>query len=141
DLVGNQPSFTSSATAQPPTIAPGNNLSINASVTSATAFTGVVVIYEYDPGGNFYDQQYFTGQTFTAGQTRSYPVTWPVPAGAPNGAWTIRIGVFEQTFTDLLYWNDNAAQFTVGSPTATPTRTSTPARTPTPNLHCGHHPT
>lgn len=125
-LVNAQPSFTTSASVLPATVAPGGTVAINASVTSATAFTGVVVIYEYDPGGNFYDQQYFTGQTFTAGQTRSYPVTWPVPAGAPNGAWTVRIGVFEQTFTDLLYWNGNAAQITV-APTNVPC-------TPRPNV-------
>jgi hypothetical protein len=142
NLVGSQPSFTASAAAQPPTVARGSNLSINATVTSATATNAVVVVYEYDPSGNFYDQQAFTGQTFTAGQTRTYPVTWPVPAGAPTGGWTIRLGVFEPTFTDLLYWNDNAAQFTIAAgatstptrtPTTTPTRTSTPgAPTPSP---------
>lgn len=132
-LVGSQPSFTSSATVQPTTVTPGNNLSITASVTdTGGAATVVVVVYEYNPSGNFFDQQFFTSQTFAAGQTRQYPVTWPVPAGAASGGWTIRIGVFEQTFNDLLYWNDNAAQFTVAPANPTPTRTATPTATPVP---------
>jgi hypothetical protein len=141
-LVASQPSFTATASVQPGSVAPGGNLLITANVTSATAITAVVVVYEYDPGGNFLDQQFFTGQAFAAGQTKIYQPTWPVPLGAASGAYTIRIGVFESTFTDLLYWNDNAAQFTVGAatptstatrtPTPTATRTSTPTATPPP---------
>ncbi len=64
--------------------------------------TVVVSVYVYDPAGNFLFQQPFENQAFVAGQTRNFPVTWQVPAGAANGTHTVRIGVFEAPDWDPL---------------------------------------
>jgi hypothetical protein len=61
-------------------------------------------------------QQWFDNQTFTAGQQRTYPVTWSIPAGAPTGTYTVMVGVFHPgDWTPNYHWNNNAGTINVGS--------------------------
>ena len=68
----------------------------------------------YSPAGAKVHQQFFDNQTFGAGQTRQYTVTWQVPASAIAGTYTVKIGVFQPGWGTLYHWNDKAAQFSVG---------------------------
>jgi hypothetical protein len=106
-------------------------VAITANVTSATAGTVVVDIEVHNSSGAKVWQAYYETETFAAGQTRSYPVTWPVPAGAGAGTYTVQIGIFSPGWGSEYDWNDHAAQIAVGA-AATPTPTRTPTPTPIP---------
>ncbi|MFN8632423.1 MAG: cellulase family glycosylhydrolase [Chloroflexota bacterium] len=132
--------FTTSASAAPSTVAPGGTTSVTANVTSATAGTYVVNLEIHDAAENAVYQWYWENVPFSAGQTRSFTFTWPVPANQARGSYTVQVGIFSQNWGQMYTWNSYAAYVTVGStptstftptPTATPTRTSTPTATPT----------
>jgi hypothetical protein len=82
-------------------------------VRSNTAVNLLVDVEVYGPTGTRVCQQFFDGQALTAGQTRSYTVTCTVPAGAPTGSYTIKLGLFTPGWGRLLDWNNGAGQFTV----------------------------
>ena len=118
--------FSTSATVSPDSVGPGGTVAITANVTSASAGTFVVDVEVHDAAENKVYQQYFESQTFAAGQTRSYPVAWAVPAGTAHGAYTVQVGVFTNGWGTTLSWNSYAANVTVGTQAPTPTRTPTP---------------
>jgi hypothetical protein len=135
---GTAPSYTTGASVSPSSVAPGGSVAITANVTSATAGTVVVDIEVHNPSGAKIWQAYYETETFAAGQTRSYPVTWPVPTGAGTGTYTVQIGIFSPGWESEYTWNSSAAQITVGAAaTATPTRTPTPTPSnPPPPVVC-----
>src|ERR687885_2227160 len=118
------------AGAQPSTVAAGNTTAITATVSSPSPLTGLVDVEVYDPSGARALQQSFDGQTFAAGQTRAYPVSWSVPANALPGTYTVKIGVFAPGWASLYQWNDAAAQLQVVTP-APPAWSAIAAATPT----------
>lgn len=134
--------FSTSASVNPSSIAPGGAVAITANVTSASAGTFVVDVEVHDAAENKIYQQYFENQAFSAGQTRSYPVTWAVPSGTAHGAYTVQIGVFSAGWGSNLSWNSYAANIAVGvqPPTSTPTATPTSTLTPTPPINCSTRP-
>jgi endoglucanase len=135
------PSFGSSATVAPASLGTGNTVTINASVTSATTTTALVSVGVYPPGGALaVSQESFDSQSFVAGQARSYPVNWTVPADAVAGTYRVSLGVFSPGWGTQYSWVDSAATFEVtvaGLPTptaapATPTPTPVPSATGVP---------
>jgi hypothetical protein len=127
--------FGSSALAQPASLAGGQSAAISVSVTSGSARSVLIDVEIYSPSGGQALQQWFDSQTFSAGQTRTYNLTWAVPAGAASGDYAIKVGIFGPNWNGQYDWNDAAGQIAVGgaSPTATPTAppTATPAATAT----------
>jgi hypothetical protein len=121
--------FTTGASVTPGSGAPGSSFAISAAVTSSTTRSALVDVEVYGPGGRVH-QQFFDGQSFSAGQQRTFAVNWNAPASAPLGAYTVKIGVFATGWSALLHWNDGAAAFSVVA-TATPTPTATGALTAT----------
>jgi hypothetical protein len=107
------PTFTSSATASPNPMTQGVSASVSASVkdTANTLTNGVIQIIVLDPNGAAALTQNFTGQSFTSGQSRSYPVSL-IPS--LTGTYTVQIGVFSSTF-QVWNWNSSAATITVSS--------------------------
>jgi len=133
------PTFTQSATVTPTTVTGGGGVSITASFTSATAVTAIVSIYVFAPDGlTQLNQQYFENQVFAAGETRTYTVTWPVPATAAPGDYVLKLGTFPPGWSGRHYsWTDPAGSFTVAAPAPTPappTPTPAPTAAPTPTL-------
>jgi hypothetical protein len=51
-------------------------------------------------------QKYFSGQSFTPGQSASYGYVWTAPAA---GTYTVKVGVLGATWTPTYAWNDAAA--------------------------------
>jgi endoglucanase len=130
------PSFTTSATAAPGTVAPNGSVSVNATFTSATATTAALTVSIYAPGAALpAHQQSWSGQGFGAGQQRSYPITWAIPADAVAGTYRVSLGVYSTDRATEYKWSDAAATFTVAapapSPTAVPTTVPTPSATAT----------
>jgi len=117
--------FTTNATVTPSSVAPGQNVSVVAQITSAAASTALVDVEIYNPAGTKAHQVWFDNQTFTAGQQRSYTVNWIAPA--TTGTYAVRIGVFVPGWQGLLHWNNDAGSFVVAATTApTPTATTPP---------------
>src|SRR5206468_7133136 len=63
--------YTSSATAAPTSVAPGQTVSITSMVTSSQASTVLVDVEVYDPASTKVFQQFWDNQAFSAGQTRT----------------------------------------------------------------------
>src|SRR5206468_714855 len=101
--------FTTSATTVPSSVAPGGSMAITANVTSAAAGQYVVDVEVHDAAEHNVYQQYFEDQAFTAGQTRTFPVAWSVPAGTALGTYTVQIGVFSAGWETDYTWNSYAA--------------------------------
>lgn len=126
--------YSSSATASPHTAAPGTTLSITTSVTTASAFAGLVDVEVFDTTGVKVFQQSWDNQGFTAGVARTFTSAWQIPGGARLGAYTVAVGIFKPAWSALVNWNGSAASFSVlANPTSTPTAapTNTPTARPT----------
>jgi hypothetical protein len=108
-----QGGFTTSGTAAPSTVPQGSPVTVTADVTSTAAATVLVDIEIYSAGGTQVFQRAIDRQAFAAGQERTFPVTWTVPAGTAPGVYTVRIGLFSPGWGIVYTWNSNAGQFTV----------------------------
>lgn len=102
------PTFTSSATATPITVAKGVATTINAVVNcnSGNLFSGIVDLELYNSAGAKVGQQFWTGQNFNSGQGFQYPWTW---SSTNTDTYTVKIGVFNSGWVDNLHWNGGAA--------------------------------
>ncbi len=99
--------------ATPATAAPGSTETVRVQVCSASAATLNVVVEVYNANGKRIGQQFFTGQSFAAGESKSYSWDFAVPSTLPAGTYTVKVGVFSASWT-LLKWDDQAATFAVG---------------------------
>ena len=125
-----QANFTLAATVTPSTIQRGSVESLTASVTSASAVNALIDIAVYAPDRTTVAYQtWFDNRSFAAGQQRSFPATWQVPATAASGTYTVSLGVFSPGWVQLYAWQDAVASFSVGAAAPAPTATSVP---PTP---------
>jgi concanavalin A-like lectin/glucanase superfamily protein len=125
--------FSSSALAQPASLAAGQSTTISVAVTSGSTRSALVDVEIYSPSGGQVFQQWFDNQTFTAGQARSFNLTWAVPIGTASGDYSIQVGVFGVNWNGQYDWNDKAGLVSVGSPAATATPTATPGASPSPS--------
>jgi hypothetical protein len=102
------PTFTTTATPAPANVVKSTTTTITLSVTcTAGSLTdGVVDLEIYNAGGTRVAQQYWTAQSFSSGQTRTYTYTWTAPATV--GTYYIKGAVFTSGWATLLHWNDNA---------------------------------
>jgi hypothetical protein len=134
------PSFSIGATsASPNPVNRGATTAITTSVTNTgTAASGIIIDMEiYDAAGVKVNQgtpsgqQYTPGQSFAAGETKTYQWFWTVPSSQAPGAYTVKLGVFADHWSQLYLWNNNAmtlniqqggavVAFSIGSVTANP---------------------
>src|SRR5256712_26286 len=127
------PSFTTSASVSPTSIAAGGSVIVTASAQAATAVNALIDIEIWAPGGTAPAYQvWFDNQSFAAGQLRSYPTTWQVPANATAGTYVVKVGVFSPGWVTTYKLPANAATFSVTAPTPTPSPTPAPTATPAP---------
>lgn len=131
------PAYVVSAGVAPAAARPGGSVGIAANVTSASAATLVVDVEVHDADEGVVFQAYAENVAFAAGQTRTFPATWPIPPTAPPGRYSVQVGVFSRDWAQLLLWESYAAFVTVetaGPGTSTLTPTVTPTLTPTPTV-------
>lgn len=98
-----EPSFTVVAASPAITAAAGSTVSIPITVTSATATTSLVDIEVYDSTNKKVGQQFFDNETFTAGQSKDYTMTWK--EDSPSGTYTVMAGVFSPGWGKVYQWN------------------------------------
>ena len=78
------------------------------------AASGINVDLEiYAASGDFVAQRIVGGQSFAAGQAKTYGWPYPVPAGLAPGTYTVMVGVFSSDWTTLYTWESHAATFAV----------------------------
>ena len=103
-----------SVSVSPGTVGPGQGVAMTVPVTSATTASGVLIDLEvYDGAVKKVAQNAIPGQTFNAGQTRTYTWTWPGSAAA--GTFELKVGVFSSDWSNLYLWKDGASTITVTS--------------------------
>ncbi len=114
---GGAPAFTIGATsAAPNPVAPGASTTVTTTITdTGGAASGINLDLEiFSSSGTRVNQQFTTGQSFAAGEAKSFQWTWAVPASQAAGTYTVKIGVFSSSWA-LLAWNNNAASVSVQS--------------------------
>jgi hypothetical protein len=106
--------WATSATVSPTKVKAGSgaNFTVTASVKASAGSTALVDVELYDPKGARVNQVFWDSQTFTAGVTRTFSVTWTAPT-SPTGQWTIKVGVFAPGWGPMLAWNNSAARLSV----------------------------
>ena len=112
------PSFSvTSATVTPNPVAPGVTATVTIGVkNSGTLVSAAIVDMEiFDSANRLVLQQYIPGQTFAAGETKSYDWFWTVPGNQPAGAYSVKVGVFADGWGKLYMWNNSATTFAVQS--------------------------
>jgi hypothetical protein len=104
-------SFSSKATANPVSLKSGSGMeTIAATISTGQAATALVDIEVYNSSGVRVSQQWFDNQSFAAGQSKTYTITY---TPGPVGTYTVKVGVFSPGWGTSLNWNDNAASFAV----------------------------
>src|SRR6185503_529335 len=63
--------------------------------------------------GHVVDQQYVSGQSFAAGETKALQWSWLVPGNQGFGDLTVKMGVFSDHWSQLYAWNNAAATLTI----------------------------
>jgi hypothetical protein len=114
--VNSSVTFTSSATANPATVAIGGTSNISATVTEtgAAGLTDAnVELQIFSQSGSAVATTYWSGQNFSAGQTLPYAYSWTPTSSIPPGVYNVAIGVFNSGWTYDYYWNGSAATITV----------------------------
>jgi mannan endo-1,4-beta-mannosidase len=97
--------------ATPSTVQRRQTVTIGTAVTASAAGSGIIVDVEiYDASGRRVLQRVWQGQSFAAGQTRSYSFGWSTRT---RGTYTVKVGVFDSTWSTLYIWVDQGATFQV----------------------------
>jgi uncharacterized membrane protein len=76
-----------------------------------------IVLSLSDPFGNEVpgSERIVTGQTFNAGQRRTYHLQWPAPEELTPGLYTASIGVFSSDWSQMYTWQTQDSAFVVKS--------------------------
>lgn len=95
-------------------VQPGVTTTITTSVTNTgTIASGIIVDMEiHDTAGKIV-QQYTPGQTFGAGETKSFHWFWTVPPTQADATYVVKIYIFAARWAELYSWNNHALDLTV----------------------------
>lgn len=110
------PSVLVKATAVRPKVRRGSTARFVVQLTSRETAQVVVAVQLYAPGAGTTPtyQAAFRGQRLRKGVPRRLRVTYRVPAGGRAGRWTVKVGLFDPSFQNLLVWRPMAGAFVVG---------------------------
>jgi Glycosyl hydrolase family 79, N-terminal domain len=107
-IAAGPPVVSDSTTASPSAPVHGTSDTVHAVITvsSGALANGIVDMEVYNAAGVMVNQQYFSGQNISAGQSASFNATWIPPAA---GQYTVRIGVFGPNWAPDYSWDGSAA--------------------------------
>ena len=95
--------WTTNAAALPSTkVSAGTPVTITATVTSSSRRSALIDVEVNDGVANV-GQTAWDRQSFKAGQTRTYTMTFTPSAAARLGSYTVRVGVFGTGWSSLLH--------------------------------------
>jgi hypothetical protein len=111
--------FTSSGSSNPTSPAVGTPTTLTAAVQAVggTASDVIVDVEVYNSANAKIFQQFFSGQQFSASQTRTYSPVW-TPQSA--GTYRMTIGVFSSDWAKNYYWSNQAATIAAGGASTQP---------------------
>ena len=99
--------------------APGETTTITTNVAATRDIPNVVIHTEiYDPLGN-QKAAHATQGDLIANQLLS--TDWVTQLPHDHGQYVLKIGVFPSDYSQLLFWKNNASEFSVGAPLPSPT--------------------
>jgi hypothetical protein len=108
------PNLSSSVSLTPgPSVVAGNQVSVTATIGSATALAVLVDVEIYDGRGGKVFQKAFDNQNLAAGSSTDFSAAWTAPS--TPGAYTVKVGLFSPGWGTLYTWNDSAASITVSA--------------------------
>src|SRR5207249_237714 len=94
-LITSPATFTFVAGADPLTTAANQSVKVTTTVTSLIASTAVIGIDVYAPGGSTVAfEKWFHNESFGAGEQRTYPISWTIPAGATLGTYRVDVSAY-----------------------------------------------
>jgi hypothetical protein len=114
---GSAPDFNTSASASPASLSPGGATTITATVanTGGALSNSIVDVEIYNSSGTQIAQTYWSGQGFSANQTRNFTWNWTAPSNLAAGTYSIAVGVFDSTWGTNYEWNGQAGTLTISS--------------------------
>ncbi len=77
----------------------------------------IVDIEIYNAQGQKQNQQFMEHQAINAQQSHTYTVNWTVPSA---GTYTVKVGIFNASWTTNYLWSDSAVTFATASPSQPP---------------------
>ncbi|MGE5701675.1 MAG: hypothetical protein ACM32O_04025, partial [Clostridia bacterium] len=108
------PTFTSSATATPSTVLPGEAVTVDAAVTATVGMDALVEINLLDPAGAKVASKEET-KTFGTQQAEHVALGWTVPTDAVTGKYKVEVNVWNQDRSQSYHLNPSAGMVTVSS--------------------------
>jgi Cellulase (glycosyl hydrolase family 5) len=121
-----------SAAAVPTTVASGGSSTLSATVTSSAGISTAIIDFEIYNSANTKVYQTYQSANLVANTAQSFTAPWPVPATQAPDRYTLKVGVFNPTWSTNYAWNDAGATITVSTAQATATATNTPQPTAVP---------
>src|SRR5205807_7523700 len=108
--------FTFVEGAEPLTAAANQSVNVTTTVTSLIPSTAVIGIDVYAPGGSTVAfEKWFHNESFGAGEQRTYPISWTIPAGATLGTYRIDVSAYAVGWKALFGAKIAAATFSVAA--------------------------
>lgn len=108
----NEAAFSTEGSANPGGTTVGNPVTLQLMAETLGGQVGdtIIDIEVYDQANNRVFQQYYEGQDFGTGETRTYEVSW-VPSA--SGTYRMAAGIFAPGWSKVYHWNNEAASITV----------------------------
>lgn len=107
------PDFITSVIAASSAVKSGQRVSLNAIVTAQTTQNILVNLEIFDSAGERIFQQFTDHQPVTAGEAKTVPFVWDVPATQASGTYTVSLGIFKAGWVRQLAWHDAATTVTI----------------------------
>lgn len=102
----------------PASVMAGTTLNLSTVLRGNQAMTNIIVDLEIiDPSGKKIKQTFFSGQSFSMGQERSYSMSYTLPNNSPAGLYTFVIAAFNSDWSVYYLWDNIDARFNVTAST------------------------
>jgi len=106
--------FTVDGATSAGSVARGGTETFRLSIAANRSVGNILVDVEvYNAANGRAWQTYQVPVSFTAGAPQTLTASWSIPSTQAVGTYTLKIGVFNSTWSPLYAWNDNAATFNV----------------------------
>ncbi len=104
-------SISGSLSDSDPSVGESATLSVDVANSGESINNTIVNLEIYDSNDQRVHQEFFEGQNFSQGETKSYDTVW-IPEN--EGEFTVKSGVFSSNWSQTLFWDGNVLEFSVG---------------------------
>jgi hypothetical protein len=118
------------ATVVPGTAAAGTNVLVNAKVTSSEAAALLIDVEIFDASLKKVHQMVKDNIQVSAGEQKTVPFEWNVPATLPEGKYIVSLGIFGAGWSSMYKWHAGAAELQITKGSQAPSFTTNASVTP-----------